>query len=285
MNVKEPDDMSTTAAAPTLDIEGMTSAGGTAARLLGILRQRGIDPARAEFTEDRPDDTAEYQAQVYTQAWENSLRRAGHSDYLRYRLSDLGEEERDFVQEYIDQHVEVQAKRREQQKLPPHQRQRVTPLVLNAILAGSTGTGKTVTAAAAGRYAVERGLMTRLVPHALYLSWLRPNGAPSGMTATQVIEFHERCDVLILDELAGQMDSYATNFVRTITSNLISARVASNRPTLFTTNLDSDQVTEVLGDALYSRIGMRAGVLEMTGSDRRMPASWGKRKPRTGMGR
>jgi DNA replication protein DnaC len=66
--------------------------------------------------------------------------------------------------------------------------------------------------------------------------------------------------------------------VRTKTSELITARINSNRPTLFTTNLTSEQITEVLGDALFSRIGMRAEVWEMTGVDRRQPKQWGKRR-------
>ncbi|MBG7704902.1 ATP-binding protein [Streptomyces sp. MC1] len=279
--VKEPDDMSMTAALPP----GVTTVDAASAKVLSILQRRGIDPARAGLTDDRADDPAEYQAEVYWMAWRNSLRRAGLSDYLRYRLSDLGQEEREFVKDYIDQHIEVRQKQREQHKLHPDQRQHIRPLVLNAILAGTVGAGKTVTAVAAARYAVERGLMARLVPHTLYLSWLRPNGAPTGMTATQVIEFYERCDVLVLDEVAGQMDGYATNFVRTCTYDLINARVNSNRPTLFTTNLSSEQIIEVLGEALYSRIGTRAEVLEMTGDDRRMPKTWGVRRTGSGMER
>jgi DNA replication protein DnaC len=276
--VKEQPDMSLTAAVPTTDVQGVIAAGGTTARILDILRQRGVDPARAAFTEDRPDGTAEYQAQVYRQAWENSLHRAGHSDYLRYRLKDLGEEERNFLKTYIDQHVQAREMQRAQSKLPPEKRQHVRPRVLNAILAGSVGAGKTVAAVAAAEYATERGLMARFVSHTKYLSWLRPDGAPSGMTPLQVVEFHERCDVLVLDDTAHEMEAYATNFVRTKTSELITARANSNRPTIFTTNLTSDQIREVLGDAVFSRIGLRAQVWEMTGDDRRAPQEWGKRR-------
>lgn len=272
--------MALTAPAPALDIDGMTAAGGAAAKVLAILQRRGMNPGQAAFTEDRPDDTVEYQAEVYRQAWENSLRRAEHHDYLRYRLDDLEKRERNFLQVYVDQHVQVRALQREQSKLPPHERkQHARPNVLNAILAGSVGAGKTVAAVAAASYAVERGLMARFVPHTVYLSWLRPDGAPSGMTPLKVLEFYERCDLLVLDDLAHEMDAYATNFVRTRTSELITARVNSNRPTLFTTNLTSKQITDVLGDALFSRIGMRAEVLEMTGVDRRKPKSWGERRP------
>lgn len=270
--------MAMTATAPELDIEGMTAAGGAAAKVLAILQRRGVNPGQAAFTEDRPDDTSEYQAEVYRQAWENSLRRAEHHDYLRYRLSDLEAREREFLTTYIDQHVKVRAMQREQSTLPPEERQHIRPNVLNAILAGTVGAGKTVAAAAAASYAVERGLMARFVPHTVYLSWLRPDGAPSGMTPLKVLEFYERCDVLVLDDLGHEMEAYATNFVRTRTSELITARVNSNRPTLFTTNLTSEQITEVLGDALFSRIGMRAEVLEMTGVDRRKPKAWGSRR-------
>jgi DNA replication protein DnaC len=250
--------------------------GGAAAKVASILRQRGLDPAAAAFTEDRPDDTSEYQAEVYRQAWENSLRRAGHTDYIRYRLAHLDENDQHpaHLKKYIDQHVEARAKQRQQQKLPPEQRQFIRPNILNLIMPGTVGTGKTVAAVAAGEYAVSRGLMARFVTHSMYLSWLRPDGAPSGMTALKVVEFYERCDVLVLDDLGNEMDGYATTFVRTATSDLITARINSGRPTIFTTNLNSAQIAEILGDRLASRIGTRAAVLKVVGSDRRAPQTW-----------
>jgi DNA replication protein DnaC len=267
--------MSMTAAAPPLDVEGITAAGGAAAKVLSILQRRGMDPARATLTEDRPDGTSEYQAEVYRQAWENSLRRAGHSEYIRFRLSDLDSEQYpDHLRKYIDSHVEARRQQRAQQSLPPEERQHVRPKILNLVLPGAVGAGKTVAAVAAAAHAVDQGLMARMVTHSLYLSWLRPNGAPSGMSPAQVLEFYERVDVLVLDELCNEMDDYATTFVRTQTSDLITSRVNSGRPTIFTTNLTSAQVTEILGERLASRIGMRAAVLKMVGNDRRRPQSW-----------
>jgi DNA replication protein DnaC len=274
----EPDDMAMMATAPDVDIAGMAPVGGSIGKLAAILQRRGLDPTAARFTEDRPDDTDEYQTQVYRQAWENSLRRSEHHDYLRYQLANLEEGEREFLRKYVDQHVAVRKMQRQQNKLPPEERQHLRPNILNVILAGSVGAGKTVAAAAAARYAVDNGLMARFVPHTLYLDWLRPDRAPSGMTALSVVEFYERCDLLVLDDLGHEMEQYATNHVRTKTSELITARINSNRPTLFTTNLTSEQITEVLGDALFSRIGMRAEVWEMTGVDRRQPKQWGKRR-------
>ncbi|MER7937817.1 MULTISPECIES: ATP-binding protein [unclassified Streptomyces] len=267
--------MSITAPAPPqTDVHNVIAVGGSMTKLTQILRRRGLDPKQAIF-EDRPDNTEEYQRDVYRQAWENSLRRAGHSEYIRFGLGDLEPEQYpDHLRKFIDAHVEVRRQQRAQASLPPEERQHFRPKFLNAILPGEVGAGKTVAAVAAGAYAVDQGLMARMVSHSLYLSWLRPDGAPTGMSAAQVLEFYERVDVLVLDELCNEMDSYATEFVRTRTSELITARVNSGRPTLFTTNLNSAQIEEILGARLVSRIGMAAVVLKVTGNDRRRPQSW-----------
>ncbi|MFD0352994.1 ATP-binding protein [Streptomyces sp. NPDC127110] len=245
------------------------------ARCGAILQERGpelMDPPPADGT----DITAAYQQQVYRDAWVNSLRLSGHADYARYRLGVLKDEQFPrHLETYVDQLAKARHHNRRQLKLPAEERKEVRPSVLHLLAAGGVGVGKTAAAAAAGTYAVEHGLMTRFVSHSMYLAWLRPEGAPSGLTATQVRERYERCDLLILDDLCNEMDEYATNHVRTHTSNLITARINSGRATLFTTNLDFDQVTTVLGERLASRIGGGAQVLQMVGDDRRKPKRWG----------
>ncbi|MFC8537961.1 ATP-binding protein [Streptomyces sp. NPDC057249] len=243
--------------------------------MASILRRRGLDPGKAPLTEDRPDSTDAYQREVYRQAWVNSLRVSGHNDYARFTLAKLHEDQfPDHVRTYVDKIVEVRQLNREQEKLPLDKRDIVRPTVQHLILHGSTGSKKTAAAAAAGAYAVERGLMARFVSHSKYLHWLRPDSAPAGLTHTQIVERYERCDVLVLDDLCQEMDEYATNHVRTLTSNLITARSSSGRGTIFTTNLNFDQVEEVLGERLASRIGGRALPLKLIGDDARKPQRW-----------
>ncbi|MEV0487340.1 ATP-binding protein [Streptomyces sp. NPDC050508] len=270
--------MSLTLPAPAPDISNgePVLAGGPVAHIASILKRRGLEPHKATFDEDRPDSTEEYQREVYQQAWVNSLVRAGHSDYARYKLAHLDEAEqhREHFRTYVDHHAEARRHNRSQRNLPAEQQQIRRPKIMHMIVPGAVGAGKTVSAVAAGSYAVERGLMARFLVHSHYLKWMRPDGAPPGMTQLMVREFYERCDVLVLDDLCQQMDGYATTHVRDHTSDLISARMHSNRPTIFTTNLNSEQLTVVLGDALVSRIGSRAQVLNMQGSDRRKPKTW-----------
>ncbi|MER6232566.1 ATP-binding protein [[Kitasatospora] papulosa] len=250
-------------------------ADGPVAAVASILRRRAIDPTKLSFAEDRPDSTDEYQREVNRQAWVNSLRLSGHSDYARFTLAKLHEEQfPDHVRTYVDKLVETREHNRQQEKLPEGERDIVRPTVQHLILHGTTGSRKTATAAAAGAYAVERGLMARFLSHSKYLHWLRPDSAPAGLTRTQIVERYERCDVLVLDDTCEEMDEYATNHVRTLTSNLITARLNSGRGTIFTTNLNFGQIEEVLGERLASRIGGRALPLKFVGADARMPQRW-----------
>ncbi|KIF04163.1 hypothetical protein PL81_20355 [Streptomyces sp. RSD-27] len=251
-------------------------AAGAVGKVAAILRQRGMDPAKASMTQDRPDDTEAYQQQVYRDAWVNSLRLSGHADYARYNLGSLDDPGQfpEHMKKYVGQLAAARRHNREQLKLPVDDRRELRPSILHLVVAGGVGAGKTVAAAAAGAFAVDCGLMARFVSHSMYLAWLRPEGAPAGLTPTQVRERYERCDLLVLDDLCNEMDEYATNHVRTHTSNLITARINSGRATLFTTNLNFDQIEAVLGERLASRVGNRATVLRMVGNDRRKPQRW-----------
>ncbi|WP_030372357.1 ATP-binding protein [Streptomyces rimosus] len=268
--------MSLTMPAPAIP-EGrkVVRAGDPVAAVAEMLRRRGLDPARADHPEDRSDSTDEYQRDVFRQAWVNSLALSGHGDYARYRLPALdGEQFPDHLRRYVEELAKTRQHNRDQLKVPEAQRNIARPSIQHLIAHGSVGSGKTVAAAAAGAFAVECGLMARFVSHSMYLSWLQPNNAPAGLTPVSVRERYERCDLLILDDLCNEMDEYATNHVRTHTSNLITARLNSGRATLFTTNLSFDQVAAVLGDRLASRVGQRAVVLRMVGNDRRKPQMW-----------
>jgi hypothetical protein len=254
-------------------------AGSPIAHVASILRRRGLDPANAGSFEDRPDSTDAHQREVFKQAWVNSLRLSGHGDYTRYTVDSLDKEQfPDAIRLFVEGLVDARKLNREQLALPEEQRQTFRPNVQHLVAFGSVGSGKTVAAAAAGNLAVEMGVMARFVSHSAFLHWLRPNSAPAGLTPTQIVERYERPELLILDDLCNEMDEYATNHVRTLTSNLITARANSGRATFFTTNLDSEQVALVLGDRLASRIGKQAQILEMVGNDRRKPATWGIRR-------
>jgi len=209
---------------------------------------------------DRPD---QYQMAVFRDAWRNSLDRARHLDYARFDLADLdaGQYPRVLTEWLRD----VAGGR---------------PAKQNMILFGGVGSGKTTAAIALGNAAVAAPVMTRYVRHGDYLRWLRPDGAPPGLTALKVREFHDRCPLLILDELCGDMDSQAKEFVRQETGSLLDARIASGLSTLVATNMPSHDVKAILGDRFVSRLGAKAVALEFSSADRRKPVSWGTSQPR-----
>ncbi|MFE1270617.1 ATP-binding protein [Streptomyces sp. NPDC058758] len=267
--------MAMTLAAPEAEKPVVPAVNSAVASVMRILQSRGVDPAAAQRFEDRPDSTDTYQLQVNRRAWLNSLTLSGHADYKRYSLDRLEEEQHpERLRKFVDSLVIVRRHNRAQMRLPEHQRQFKRAPRLNAIMSGNIGAGKTVAAAAAGAYGVEEGLMVRFVGHSRYLSWLRPNSAPSGLTPLQVREYYERCDLLIFDDLCNELDEYATTFVRTETAELLNARLHSGRATLFTTNLSFNQVAEVLGERFASRMGSKAAHFEMVGEDRRQPIRW-----------
>jgi DNA replication protein DnaC len=240
-----------------------------------ILRRRGLDPAKAGLTEDRPDHIGDYQRAVNAQSWVNSLRLAGHHDYARFSLDRLHDDQfPDHIRTYVDALVRIRAHNRDQQRLPEAEQDIQRPKVQHLILHGPTGSKKTAAAAGAGAYAVQCGLMPRFVSHSKFLHWLRPDSAPPGLTPVQIMERYERCDLLVLDDLCEEMDGYATNHVRTLTTNLITARLNSGRGTIFTTNLNFDQVEMVLGERLASRIGGGAVPLKFKADDARKPQKW-----------
>jgi DNA replication protein DnaC len=133
---------------------------------------------------------------------------------------------------------------------------------------------------ALGNEAAEQGLVVRFVKHATYLTWRRPDSAPHNLTAHQVREWFVTCDLLILDELCGEMDMTATEFARKETIDLIDSRLAAGRATAFSTNLRSRRseehpglgVVDILGERLLSRLEASAHLVKIHGPDRRKPA-------------
>ncbi|MFJ4342683.1 ATP-binding protein [Streptomyces sp. NPDC088915] len=245
--------------------------------VMKILQSRGMDPTinGEEEYEDRPDSIDEYQLQVNRRAWTNSLVLCDLTAYERFTLGRLDAAQHpDRLRWFVDTLVTVRRHNRAQLQLPAEQRKKKTPKRLNGIVSGNIGTGKTAAAIAAGAYGVEQGLMVRVVSHSRYLSWLRPDSAPAGLTPGQIKERYQRCDLLILDEACNELDGYASTFVRTETADLLSARLHTGKGTLLTTNLNSDQIAEVLGERFASRLGSQASLFDILGEDRRQPIRW-----------
>ncbi|MEU1311074.1 hypothetical protein ABZ419_19590 [Streptomyces cinnamoneus] len=236
-------------------------------RTLAALRRGGADlsqlgvPAPPEDSETELwEDVSIPQARARTLAWQNSMTAADHDDYLKWRFSDLDDTQRPkALSDWLGSVVEAK-------------RQKARPSTMHFIVSGNIGSGKTTAVAALGNEASDRGLLVRFVQHSTYLTWRRPDGGPDGMSRYEIRRRHvEDPDLLILDELCGEMDGVQTEFVRRETTDLVGSRLASGRPTVFSTNLRRDGIKAVLGERLLSRIEDRAYLAKVVGPDRRMP--------------
>ncbi|MFD7334948.1 hypothetical protein ACFV98_02945 [Streptomyces violascens] len=236
--------------------------------MLATLRRGGADLSQLGIPAlpDKEDglelweDVAVPKANARALAWTNSMKAANHDDYLKWRFADLDDYQRPkALQGWLDSLVQAK-------------KERARPDTMHFIVSGNIGSGKTTMVSALGNEAASRGLLVRLVQHSTYLAWRRPDGAPDGMSRYEVRRRHvEDPDLLIVDELCGEMDSLQKEFVRRETTDLVGSRLASGRPTAFSTNLKGDGIKAILGERLLSRIEDRVYVAKVVGPDRRAP--------------
>ncbi|MGW3628373.1 hypothetical protein [Streptomyces sp. NPDC000880] len=242
-------------------------------RVVEALRRGGADlsqlgvPASPEPEGELWDDVSVPQARARKNIWINSMREAAHDDYLRWRFEDLDPSQKpNTLRNWLNSLVGAK-------------RLKARPEVLSLIVPGNIGSGKTTALAALGNEASEHGLVARFVKHSTYLTWRRPDGGPNNLTAYAVRKQHVEADLLILDELCGEMDGIATEFARRETIDLVDSRLAAGRPTAYSTNLKSRRtddnptlgVADILGERLLSRIEARAHLMKIQGPDRRKP--------------
>lgn len=130
------------------------------------------------------------------------------------------------------------------------------------LLLGPTGVGKTWQAIAAYRAVThDRGLDGL----AITVGELRLRSLPSSNDPIN-LRAYERADVLLLDDLANGLSEWEAK----ILFQLINARSASNRLTIITSNLRREQIRDVFGDRLASRLSHRLRIVALNGPDRRL---------------
>ncbi|MBK3644478.1 ATP-binding protein [Streptomyces sp. MBT33] len=264
---------SATAAVPA-PARGLNTFGDLSAHILSVLERGGADmaqlgvPAQPEPENGLWEDVSVPQADARRKLWGSSMRDAAHDEYLHFRF------------EHLDPNQKPNTLRNWLGSLVEAKKRGARPEVLNLIVPGNIGSGKTAALCALGNEASEQGLVVRFVKHATYLTWRRPDSAPHNLTAHQVRERFVTCDLLILDELCGEMDMTATEFARKETIDLIDSRLAAGRATAFSTNLRSRRtpehpglgVVDILGERLLSRLEAAAHLVKIQGPDRRKPA-------------
>jgi DNA replication protein DnaC len=269
--------MTITTGSSTGPARGLNPLSAVSAHVLAALERGGADisqlgvPAQPPPEDGLWEDLAVPKVRAAQAAWRNSMKDAAHDDYLRFRFADLDESKQsnqkpNTLRNWLNALVEAK-------------KANTQPEILNMIIPGNVGSGKTTALCALGNEAAERGLSVLLVKHATYLTWRRPDSAPHNMTSHAVRKRFVTCDLLCLDELCGEMDMTATEFARRETIDLIDSRLAAGRPTAYTTNLrrrseprhPGPGIAEILGERFLSRLEARAHLAKILGPDRRKP--------------
>ncbi|MFB8120629.1 ATP-binding protein [Streptomyces sp. NPDC056465] len=266
---------------------GLNALSDLSAHVVAVMERGGADiaqlgvPAQPASEDGLWEDLAVPKARAARNAWRNSMLDAAHDEYLDFRFPSLvpgaiapaGER-------WLEPNQKPNTMRNWLGSLLEAKKQKARPEVLNMIVPGNIGTGKTAAICALGNEAAAAGLSTLYVKHATYLTYRRPNSAPHNLSVHDVRRMFVSCELLILDELCGEMDTTATEAARRETVDLIDSRLAAGRPTAFSTNLKSRSepgsgtigVVDVLGERLLSRLEARAHLVKILGEDRRKPA-------------
>ncbi|MFJ4880084.1 hypothetical protein ACIP93_33420 [Streptomyces sp. NPDC088745] len=252
---------------------GMNAFADLSAHIVKVLQNNGADisklgvPPQPKPQDGLWEDVSVPQARARKNMWRNSIIDAAQDEYLRFRFSDLDDNQHPrTLERWLDSLVQAK-------------KEGARPSVLNMLMPGPIGSGKSASACAFGNEAADRGLYALYVKHATYLTWRRPDSAPRNMKAWEVRKMFVECDALVLDELCGEMDVTATEFARRETIDLIDARISAGRPTAYTTNLRSRRqpgspvmgVVDILGERLLSRLESSAHLAKIVGPDRRKP--------------
>ncbi|MET7304939.1 ATP-binding protein [Embleya sp. NPDC005575] len=215
---------------------------GSEQRVLRILAQRGLDPARPLDTDDDTDRVAD------------ALAMAEQRIPPRYRSAVA---DHPGITGWMRQIVD------EARPGPGGTFGIATGPSL--LIAGTTGTGKTHQAYGAVRGLLQAGVRLRwnkITTAALYAA-MRPR---QGHDAEGEMRELSRCPLLILDDLGAAKTS---EWTEELTYRLVDHRYEHMLPTLFTTNLAIPRIRDVLGDRVASRLAEMTDRVILTGPDRR----------------
>lgn len=134
---------------------------------------------------------------------------------------------------------------------------------LGLLLQGNYGTGKSHLAAAIKRTLDAAGVGAVLVSHAQLLNVV----LEKKLTVAELRIRVGRAPLLIVEELGAGVGP--TDWNRSRLCEVVDARVAAGRPTVFVTNLAPKELGDALGERLMSRIRGKVYRLAFTGRDRR----------------
>lgn len=141
---------------------------------------------------------------------------------------------------------------------------------LNIILSGETGIGKTVLASCIANGVLDKGYTANFVTAFDFIQkCLKYHTSPVSERGYMLDEFFD-CDLLVLDDLGTE--PMLKNVTVEYLMILIGEREKNSRHTVFTTNLDQNQILTKYGERIFSRLTNKATSLFkiMEGKDKRI---------------
>ncbi|WP_018130118.1 ATP-binding protein [Effusibacillus pohliae] len=143
----------------------------------------------------------------------------------------------------------------------------------NLIFTGHYGTGKSHLAVSIVRALMERGYTGIFISVPDMLTKLKETyNRSSETTEADILEALKTVDVLVLDDIGAEYSGSAESWAVTKIFEVVNAR--SGRHTIYTTNLNSEQLQLKIGDRNFSRMCERAHVIKMHGPDYRRKTMW-----------
>lgn len=139
----------------------------------------------------------------------------------------------------------------------------------NLILSGPRGVGKTHIGYAILRDQFLRGKSVLAWQTVDLLDALRPGGG-SDKDTSKVLRDLGSVEILLLDDVGA---TRTTEWTLERFTGLIDKRYRENLPTIFTTNLNQDEITDVIGLRAADRLYGGAVQIVLTGPSRRVPLS------------
>ena len=142
----------------------------------------------------------------------------------------------------------------------------------NLLFSGSTGLGKTFLSACIARSVADSGHSV-VYESAGHLFEKMERAKFSGdEDARQEVEKYSRCDLLILDDLGTEMGG---QFVTAALYSLVNDRILAGRPTIISTNLNTDDIAKRYSPQIASRLNGSYQRVPFLGDDIRLKKNRG----------
>lgn len=142
---------------------------------------------------------------------------------------------------------------------------------MNLLFTGAPGLGKTFLSACIARVVSEKGfsVVYDTAGNIFQQFESRKFGRddPYGEDPDQEVNRYLNCDLLIMDDVGTEM---TTSFVRSAFYQIINGRLTAHKKTVLSTNLLVNQIGDVYGEALMSRIRGEYQILRFFGKDIRL---------------